>query len=293
MKKIISICTLLLILCFALIACEDEHSCSFGAWSYDTSNHWRVCTGEGCGKTSESAPHELVADFDANGSSISRCSVCGYTEPRINTQVASCEEWDSIFNTFKPTNYTVKAFVKRLDYSTGEILNLEQISIVTENARYFCTIGGENQAYITRDASEEYTLYLYGEELPEECSEDKFYRIGDEGIPKRYFEMAAAQMSMIISFKGSFDSFTYDSAKNVYACASKIEAKAYQGQREVTLFCSNIEVSIVNGAIASINCNYNFSLEDDEYYAVSIYDIGASKVEVPQEILSAPVVYLD
>lgn len=284
---LISILALIVISSMALASCSETHKCSFtSTWSYNSTNHWHACSDKSCEKTSSYGAHVLTDTFDANGAPISLCSTCGYSEPRISTEVASAEEWNAMFDSFPPANFTEKAFATNFDHSTQQNVMLEQTTIITENSRYYSSVGAENEMYVTKNTDESYTLYLKGDELPSDCDKTKFYHIADNEYAQYMYEMSATSGAMVVTFENCFDSFTYDSEKKAYVCASTIEATAHFGEMARAIYCSSIEVFVSSDAVTAINCNYTFDLEDKSYYAISIYDIGTSKVEVPQSIVN-------
>lgn len=60
------------------------------AWKYDTDNHWKECTVEGCGVKLDSATHEFEWKTDKeateteNGSKHEECIVCGYKKAAVD-----------------------------------------------------------------------------------------------------------------------------------------------------------------------------------------------------------------
>ncbi len=73
------------------------------AWKYDTDNHWKECTVEGCGVKLDSAAHEFEwkIDKDAaeteNGSKHEECKICGYKKDAVEipaTGVVTDQEED-------------------------------------------------------------------------------------------------------------------------------------------------------------------------------------------------------
>ena len=81
---------------------ELGHTAS--AWKYDTDNHWKECTAEGCGVKLDSAAHEFEwkIDKDAaeteNGSKHEECKVCGYKKDAVVIPATgSTEEEDTAF----------------------------------------------------------------------------------------------------------------------------------------------------------------------------------------------------
>ncbi len=75
MKRIVSVITVISVLCLTLGSCKSSHNHEYAnKWSFDENNHWRAAICEHTGEVNELAAH---TDADKNG----KCDVCKYAMP--------------------------------------------------------------------------------------------------------------------------------------------------------------------------------------------------------------------
>ena len=268
MKKILAlVCTLSLLA--AMVSCGHKHLFS-ADWTSDSECHWHACgKKKKCEERSDSAKHDFV--LETGSADVYKCSVCGYKKTGSDYdsdftgyKVSGAEEWDSLVGALSFTNFTLE--IKFIEPG------FEQIKKLT-----FTDYG----AHFYEDEWTEYYLMKSGN-VWEGYSKngDKFASNTDGSEVQAFHDTLKSQFSISITLVGNFDKFTYNAQDGTYTCHDTLIATAYGDD----MYCFNIVLTLTKNGVASISAEYNFGTEEECEYFFSYYDIGTSKVEIPQSV---------
>ena len=262
-----------------------EHEHTFGTEYTSSDNfHWYECTVEGCFETSKSREHEFSNPESnyANGQMTLTytCVDCGFVKTQTSTvdaKVDSAVEWDSIFDSFKLTNFSMDVYI------TGDGDSQHNHCIVAENEIYY-HITDSVEMYIAKIDG---TWVGYRQNEYQENS--KFFIMeGTQEELQEACEEFSRETILQISFSENFDKFVYNEVEGTYTCSQTIEATYYHNDGTVggTLYCFNSVVKVADGKIIYIASDYNFGHEYDDYeYRFVYYNIGMSNVSIPQTVI--------
>lgn len=258
---------------------EHEHTYS-DEYSYSENYHWHECTQDGCYVYEDIKDHQYgnpEMDYANQRLTITyTCVDCGYvkTESKtVNTEVDTSVEWDNIFGAFKLTNFSMNVYI-------GGKENPSSINhcVINESSVYYNN-AGHMEFYVLKNEDGKYTGYM-------NSYKDGFIKMPEEYC-ENYFNNATRETVVQINFADNFDKFTYDPATGTYYAPEEIIALAYNFDATSTqrIRCYNSAVRIVDGKIASIECEYIFNEHTNQRNAFIYYNIGSSEVVVPESVI--------
>ena len=113
---------------FAFAAYNNDQNHTYSEeWSYDDTEHWRACTDEGCGATTDRAAHDwktetlTSATCTAKGAVRYTCSTCGATkEEETDALGHDLHQHDAKAATCTEGGWKAYETCSRCDYSTYE-----------------------------------------------------------------------------------------------------------------------------------------------------------------------------
>ncbi len=168
-KRVCSVCNYEAV--EAIPSLSHEHSWA-KEWTFDETNHWHVCVGDGCEEVSEKAEHswnEGVVTKEPSvalkGEKTYTCTVCGKTKVEeiiasgtISTNVGALNFDDvtitlsggmtAIINGSEKTSFTVKEVLDSKEYKESDAIFMNinsennEISIVWTNENHSATLNG-------------------------------------------------------------------------------------------------------------------------------------------------------
>ena len=257
---------------------KAEHKHLFDdQYQYENDKHWIKCSIKGCNEIISKDYHNFtISDTKIVDNLVTiekRCLVCEYVETEqyySNNIIESNEEWNSIFDSFKLTNYTMNVHI---DYSDSKDCNTcfiteDGVKVIYNNVTEMYSIKQEDNTYYN---------YLYDE------YEDKWY-LSDDTSSNRYDGMIE-ESTLHFMLTDSFDKFKYDEETGSYKCSSKITAWYYfDGEKQEIVLC-NVEIIIIDGKVYSILSDYLLTGETVPTCRLEYFDIEETVVTVPDEII--------
>jgi len=264
-----------------IVSPEHEHTFSDKA---DTNEkyHWYACTAEDCyeidGKEEHSFGNPETEYTDGKLTLTHTCVNCDYKKQEtheVDSTVEDAVEWDNIFKGFKLTDFSLYVY-----HGTETVVDDDtNYCIATENAAYYC-IPGSAEFYAFKNEDGSYGGYFKNQ------ATDKFEKMTPEQAESSFIG-ATIEAVLEVSFEDNFDKFTYDAENATYTCDEIIEAMSYNfdGSQSMPLYCHTSEVKIVDGKINYISCEYSNGDPDGERMAFTYFNIGMSKVEIPQSVI--------
>ena len=263
------------------VSTAPEHEHVFAEeYSSNDNMHWYACTVENCYETKDKVEHAYgnpeteYADGTLTIKNV--CVECGYEKvetQKVDVTVEDAVEWDNIFKGFKLTNFSMKVFFA----GDGDSIAHVNECIITEDAVYYC-IPNSREFYVKKNADGTYEGYLKNQET------DKYEKMTED--LEAFFKGASTEPVLNVSFEENFDKFTYDATTGIYTSNEIIEAQAYNfnGTSAMDIFCHVSKVSVIDGKISYIECEYSFGSEDNTRNNFIYYNIGISNLEIPQAV---------
>ena len=250
------------------------------AYSHDYTMHWRACTDPDCNEVTAVSNHKYntpKSTYSAGTlTTVYTCVDCEFEV--IVTQDASAgvisgNHWKFIFERFALTNYTVNMYI------TDDGYEQHNTCIVTDSGVY-------------QSIADSYEIYVVKNEGVWEGYQKGYYAIefGDMNpdqveLEGRY-NIIYLNSAIYIPFAENFDKFTYDASTGMFTCTETLVATYGEEGEEEELYCSDIQVQIVNEKVIYIAADYTFGDADDTATYRFVYEgIGISNVKVPQYVI--------
>lgn len=193
--------------------------------------------------------------------------------PQKGSEIKDAAAWDAAFENLEWINYSLDMIRRNND---GETF-LETNYIFEEDAAWY--LDGSDDVYTVKNADGTFTTYLHMIEknatlIPNDTGSFYYQRI---------WNMSAVELS----FAGQFDKFSYDKDSGSYISEEKLETPyKYPNGNEGVWYCSKTTLQFVDGKISGMAFDFrNFEDEKSPLHTYRFYNIGISKVEIPQSIL--------
>ncbi len=269
------------------------HTCAFDEtkWASDESNHWHPCTTENCNARDKDAIHNFGAAVVEQTAELIRrtytCQVCEYKqvqEVTISAVVNNQASWADAFENLKFLNFSAE-----VSYTYDGDSQHNKVAIDEDTAYY--VIQNTVEYYSTKNEDGTWTTYMRTEKLDTEF--EGWVKLEDK--TSQYYDGAATEVIIQISFADHYEKFKYDAEKGAYTCADVILAKALDQNGEVffdKMNCYNNVIKVADGKITTIEMNYYMGDEkiEGETAKLAYFNIGLTEVIVPQAIVdNAPV----
>ena len=269
MKKGLS-ATLAALLCtatcmFGLVGCGHKHTFS-EKWSSDDTYHWHEATCEHSDERSEYGEHTMesvtLEDYRAT---VTMCSVCGYSENDVTSQLVNEETFSSQIDTEITTNfrYTYKTVARE----TGAVLE-EHVEQYDGN----CYVSQTGVYHIG------YNVYMKSPYIEGLYEEDRPATITAEQRVKSVFSSMLTKFEHIVSEELDFSYFHwsdqhYLGAETAYFVDLN-KVKSNSVFRSSDWFALRFE----NGVLKEIESG---SVSSNNYLHISTMEVGAAQIELP------------
>lgn len=188
--------------------------------------------------------------------------------------VQNAAAWDAAFNGLSLTNYSM-TMIRRGYYGENE---LRHCVLTEDGAYYFQSRGGEY--YTKANANGVHTAYYRQWGMLDIMS--------GEDPEGSIWQAISTMMTNNLTLAGNFDKFTYDAESGSYVCdevLAVVLTPAGDGESS-TIYSYKTLVQFVDGKLSTIVLDYR--AQKDERFPVNTtayFNIGTSKVEIPQEVL--------
>lgn len=191
------------------------------------------------------------------------------------SEITDAAAWDAAFESMEWKNYSMDKIQRG---SNGEISS-EMKTVFTENAAGY--VDGSDELYTFKNADGTYTTYRHA------IAKNMTLILNDTG--KFYYQRILDWSAVEASFAGLFDKFTYDKDSGSYISEEKLEIPyKYPNGNEGVWYCCKAVLRFTDGKIVGIE--FDFRNMDDErapVHTYRLYNVGTSKVEIPQSILDS------
>lgn len=201
----------------------------------------------------------------------------GETQPPAQTgsEIKDAAAWDAVFEDLEFTNYSLDMIRRDSDGKT----TLETNYIFAEDAAWY--LDGSDDVYTVKNADGTFTTYRRMIEknvtlIPNDTGNFYYQRIWDMSAVK-------------LSFAGQFDKFTYDKDIGSYISEELLEIPyTYPNGSEGVWYCCKTTLQFVDGKVSGMTVDFrNMDDERAPIHTYRLYNMGTSKVEIPQSVLAA------
>lgn len=208
------------------------------------------------------------------------CDIQGFLaglagETQKGSEITDAAAWDAAFESMEWKNYSMDKIQRG---SNGEISS-EMKTVFTENAAGY--VDGSDELYTFKNADGTYTTYRHA------IAKNMTLILNNKG--KFYYQRMLDWSAVEASFAGLFDKFTYDKDSGSYTSEEKLEVPyLYPDGSEGVWYCCKAVLQFADGKI--VGMEFDFRNMDDErapVHTYRLYNVGTSKVEIPQSILDA------
>ena len=193
--------------------------------------------------------------------------------PQKGNEIKDAAAWDAVFENLEWTNYSLDMIRRDSDGKT----TLEMNFIFAEDGAW--CLDGSDDVYTVKNTDGTFTTYRHMIEknvtlIPNDTG--SFYH-------QRIWGMSAVKLS----FAGQFDKFTYDKESGSYTSEEKMEIPyEYPNGNKGQWYCCKATLQFVDGKISGMAFDFrNFDDESAPMHTYRFYNVGTSKVEIPQSIL--------
>lgn len=194
---------------------------------------------------------------------------------QTGSEIKDAAAWDVAFENLDWTNFSLD--MVRRD-NNGETIS-ETNYIFAEDAAWY--LDDRDDVYTVKNADGTFTTYRHMIEknvtlIPNDTG--SFYH-------QRIWDMSAVNLS----FAGQFDKFTYDKDSGSYISEEKLEIPyKYPNGNEGVWYCCKAVLRFADGKIVGMEFDFrNMNDEKAPIHTYRLYNVGTSKVEVPQSILDS------